>query len=455
VNWQDLFEDHLREVDRATRSALEVSADQGASFDTIVFHSGRLASYHSDDLEVPFRTHPHFMRFAPVPGPDHLLVYQPGRPVRLLRAAAKSFWHADPGELDDWLQQALEIAEVEDPVASFSRLGNLGTCAFIGADLETASALGIAKKCVEPTTLLAALDWQRASKTPYEIACLREAQRVAGLGHAAVRKGLLEQRSEQRLHLDYLAATRQLDPELPYPNIIAWDEASAVLHYQHRCPQAPHPGQSFLIDAGARCNGYASDVTRSYCPGSEAVGRGEYRALLDGMETLQQKLVDQVRPGLAFVELHRMAEEQIAQLLFDVGIIRVEPAQARERGLVFPFFPHGLGHHLGLQVHDVGGKQIDPTGTLREPPKDCPHLRTTRDLATGQVITIEPGLYFIKALLEPLRTSAGSELLDWKLLDVMGAWGGIRIEDDVLVTQDGCENLTRPFVPGHRSDATA
>ena len=455
MNWQALFEDHLRELDRATLSALEVSAAEGMSFDTIVFHAGRLATYHGDDLEVPFRTHPHFLRFAPVPGPDHLLVYRPNRPVQLLRAAAKSFWHAGVAELDDWLQQALEVTEVKDPVTACSRLADLGTCAFIGDDVETASALGIGPNHVEPATLLAALDWQRASKTPYEVACLREAQRVAGLGHAAVRKGMLEQHSEQRLHLGYLEATRQLDPELPYPNIIAWDEASAVLHYQHRRPHAPNPGQSFLIDAGARCNGYASDVTRSYCPGSEAAGHSEYRALLDGMETLQQDLVNQVRPGLAFVELHRMAEEKIAQLLFDVGIIKLEPAQARERGLVFPFFPHGLGHHLGLQVHDVGGKQIDPSGTLREPPADCPHLRTTRDLATGQVITIEPGLYFIEALLEPLRARVGPELLDWKLLDVMGAWGGIRIEDDVLVTRDGRENLTRPFVPGHRLDASS
>ena len=449
MNWQGLFGDHLRAVDRTTVSALVASAQQGASFDTIVFHAGRLATYHCDDLEVPFRTHPHFLRFAPVPGPDHLLVYRPGRPVRLLRAAGHDFWHAPLPELDDWVQQSLEIDEVEDPVAAFIRLEDLGTCAFVGGDAETASALGIAQDCFEPVPLLTALDWQRGTKTPYEVACLREAQRIASLGHAVVRKGVVESHSEHRLHLSYLEATRQLDPELPYPNIIAWDEASAVLHYQHRRTHAPAPGQSFLIDAGARCNGYASDITRTYCAGSQGAGSSEFRALLDGMESLQQGLVDEVRPGLSFVALHRMAEERVAQLLCDVGVIRIEQAEARERGLVFPFFPHGLGHHLGLQVHDVGGKQTDPSGSIREPPDDCPHLRTTRDLETGQVITIEPGLYFIPSLLEPIRAGPDSELLDWKLLDVMTCWGGIRIEDDVLVTKDGAENLTRPIVPGH------
>lgn len=455
MNWQSLFEEHLRELDVAMVSVLETCAAQQMSIDTIVFHAGRLASYHRDDLEIPFRTHPHFLRFAPVRGPDHLLVYRPGRPVRLLRAAGKSYWHAALPALDDWLQQNLEVSECEDPVAGFAQLGDLGACAFIGDDLETADALGIPPGHCEPAALLAALDWQRATKTAYEVACIREAQRIAGLGHAAVRRGIAESHSEHRLHLDYLSATRQLDPELPYPNIIAWDEASAVLHYQHRRSDAPAPGRSFLIDAGARCNGYASDVTRSYRgmnPGADGTGSEEFRALLGGMESLQQDLAGEVRPGLDFVVLHRMAEERIAKLLCEVGVIRTPESEARERGLVFPFFPHGLGHHLGLQVHDVGGQQVDPSGTLRAPPEDCPHLRTTRSLETGHVITIEPGLYFIPSLLEPLRAKGQPDLLDWKLVDVLTAWGGIRIEDDLLVTASGGENLTRPHVPGHLQD---
>lgn len=455
VNWQSLFEDHLREVDRTTLLALEVCAQQGTNFDTIVFHAGRLTTYHADDLEIPFRTHPHFLRFAPVPGPNHLLIYRPGTSALLLRAAAESYWHASAPALDDWLAQSLEVSEVDDPVVAFSQLGELGRCAFIGADSEMASALGISPDHSELTSLLAALDWYRGTKTPYEVACLREAQRVAGLGHAAVRRGIEDSHSEHQLHLDYLVASQQLDPDLPYPNIIAWDEASAVLHYQKRRTRAPAPGRTFLIDAGARCNGYASDVTRTYCSegcrSEEAAGSSEFHALLDGMEHLQQGLVKEVRPGLGFIALHRMAQTQVAQLLCEVGVIRAAPADALERGLVFPFFPHGLGHHLGLQVHDVGGRQVEPSGTLRAPPEDCPHLRTTRDLETGHVITIEPGLYFIPTLLEPMRTGATRDLLNWKLLDVLISWGGIRIEDDILVTQNGYENLTRPFVPGHET----
>jgi Xaa-Pro dipeptidase len=455
LNWHSLFEDHLRDVERGIAAALEVSADRGMPFDTVVFHAGRLATYHADDLEIPFRGHPHFLRFAPVPGPDHLLVYRAGRPLHLLHSLASDYWHAPAPELDAWVQQSLSLEEGPDPAAMFSQLAQRGRCAFIGCDLELADTLGIERSCVEPASLVAALDWERGVKTAYEIACMREAQRIAGLGHAALRDAICESRSEYELHLAYLAATRQLEAELPYPNIIAWDEAAAVLHYQHRRTRTPSPGRSFLVDAGARYNGYASDVTRTYCLDGDAPGASAFRQLLDGMEDLQQALVNEVGPGVGFVDLHRRAQSAIVRLLREVGVIRAGEGASRQEDLAGGFFPHGLGHHLGLQVHDVGGRQIEPGGSTREPPDDCPHLRTTRDLEPGQIITIEPGVYFIPTLLDAMRSGPDRALYDWKLVDALVPFGGIRIEDDVLVTAQGRENLTRAFVPGHKHAVAA
>jgi Xaa-Pro dipeptidase len=105
---------------------------------------------------------------------------------------------------------------------------------------------------------------------------------------------------------------------------------------------------------------------------------------------------------------------------------------------------------LGLQVHDVGGRQVSPRGDRREPPASSPALRTTRDLEPGHVVTIEPGLYFIPMLLEPFRSGAAAAAFDWPLIDALAPCGGIRIEDDILVTDGGREDLTRPVVPGHR-----
>ena len=108
--------------------------------------------------------------------------------------------------------------------------------------------------------------------------------------------------------------------------------------------------------------------------------------------------------------------------------------------------PHGLGHFLGLQVHDVAGHQAAPEGGTKEPPARHPFLRTTRTIEEGQVFTIEPGLYFIPMLLREHRAGDTAACFDWDLVDRLTPCGGIRIEDNVLVTADGHRNLTRPLI---------
>jgi Xaa-Pro dipeptidase len=116
-------------------------------------------------------------------------------------------------------------------------------------------------------------------------------------------------------------------------------------------------------------------------------------------------------------------------------------------GLTRPFYPHGLGHFLGIQVHDVSGRQAAPEGGIKPPPAEHPYLRTTRTIETGQVFTIEPGIYFIPMLLRDLKASAHANDVDWTLVDALTPMGGIRIEDNLLVTPSGHRNLTREHLP--------
>jgi len=450
VTGAHLFPAHLDELDRWVRMALEAGAE-GSPRCGIVFHAGRADRYYADDIEIPFRATPHFRRFACLPGADHFVVARPGMAPRLIRVAEGDFWQSSAVLLAPWLREAFQVEEVTSTGAAMAALGDCADLAFVGGDLETAEALGIPAEAVEPRALMDTLDWSRAYKTEYERACIRESQRLAGLGHAAVRRGMCEGLCEFDLHMAFLAATRQLDSELPYPSIVAWDACGAVLHYPDKRRDVPEPGRSLLVDSGVQHCGYASDITRTYArPGAGL--HPVFVELLGGMEALQQRLVARVEPGLGFVPLHRHAEREIADLLSALDLLRVSADDARERGVIRAFFPHGLGHHLGLQVHDVAGQQIDRHGTLRAPPEDCPHLRSTRDLDAGQVVTIEPGIYFIPKLLDELRAGASRDAVDWGLVDALLPCGGIRIEDDVLVTADGCENLTRPFVPGHLDD---
>jgi Xaa-Pro dipeptidase len=117
--------------------------------------------------------------------------------------------------------------------------------------------------------------------------------------------------------------------------------------------------------------------------------------------------------------------------------------EALALGLTSTFFPHGLGHLLGLQVHDVAGFAASETGGRIERPEGHPFLRLTRVLQPGMVVTIEPGLYFIDSLLSRLRASDHARHIDWTRVEALAPFGGIRIEDDVVCTTDAPENLSR------------
>ena len=138
-----------------------------------------------------------------------------------------------------------------------------------------------------------------------------------------------------------------------------------------------------------------------------------------------------------------IAHHVLAGILKDFGIIRTSAESAVESGVSSTFFPHGLGHFLGLQVHDVGGFQRDESGGTIDKPAGHPYLRLTRTLEAGHVVTVEPGIYFIPMLLAKLRASADAAAVDWAQVEAMLPFGGIRIEDDVHVTDGAPENLTR------------
>jgi Xaa-Pro dipeptidase len=193
-----------------------------------------------------------------------------------------------------------------------------------------------------------------------------------------------------------------------------------------------------LIDAGAQYRGYAADVTRTH-----AAESGAFADLIAAMDALQQRLCARVRPGVAYPDIQLEAHRLIAELLHATGIIRCAPDVAVETGLSAVFFPHGVGHLLGLQVHDVGGFMASEQGGSIPRPPGHPYLRLTRVLEAGVVVTIEPGIYFIDLLLAAARGDSRGRNIDWAKVDALRPLGGIRIEDDVVARDPGPENLTR------------
>jgi Xaa-Pro dipeptidase len=130
-------------------------------------------------------------------------------------------------------------------------------------------------------------------------------------------------------------------------------------------------------------------------------------------------------------------------LLKEHGFIHMEVESAVDSGVTRAFFPHGLGHSIGLQVHDVGGFASNDHGSTVPRPDGHPFLRMTRTLEPNMVVTIEPGLYFIEMLLADLRDKPVSRDINWNKVEAFKRYGGIRIEDDVVCTDGAPENLTR------------
>jgi Xaa-Pro dipeptidase len=267
---------------------------------------------------------------------------------------------------------------------------------------------------------------------------MRRASRLGAVAHMAALTAFRSGASEYHAHLRYLEACVQREEELPYNSIVAYDEHAAILHYQHLDRRPPTQPRSFLLDAGVQFRGYASDITRTH-----ASAPGFFADLIAAVDHAQRLLCSAVLPDRDFREVHLTAHRLIGDVLHEAGIITVDGAQALERGVTSVFFPHGIGHLLGLQVHDVGGVMGDLKGEERPRPEGHPYLRLTRRLEPGVVVTIEPGVYFIESLLASAQASDKRSLIDWKVVDALRPYGGIRIEDNVITTETLPENMTR------------
>jgi Xaa-Pro dipeptidase len=433
-----LFPAHLQELRRRTAAALEAG-----SYDGLVAYSGRPRYAFQDDRPYPFAVNPHFKHWAPITdAPDCFVAWMPGeaRP-RLVFHQPADFWHRPP-ELPggDW-QREFDVRVIREVGAARHALGlERGRFAFIGEWQPEFEPWGFA--AANPRAVLARLHYARASKTPYELACMREASRMAARGHLAAREAFLAGASEFEVHLAYCAAADSRDDDLPYGNIIAFDEGAAVLHYQHMDRRRDRARRSFLIDAGAQYRGYASDITRSWSGGDD-----EFSALLAGMDALQQRLCAEIVPGRNYRAVHLSAHFAIGELLHEAGIVRCNGETAVAERVTSVFFPHGIGHLLGLQVHDVAGLAADPEGTREIPrPDGHPFLRLTRTLEPGFVVTVEPGVYFIDLLLDEARADGRGRHINWEAIERLRPFGGIRIEDDVACTTGSPENLTRDAI---------
>ncbi len=432
AEWPILYREHLDIVRSRADDALA-----RAGLDALVVPSGTLHYQLFDDRDYPFATNPQFKAWVPLTrNPGSWIAYTPGAKPKLVYLQPRDYWHVVPQAPSGYWTPHFDIVVIREPEEALRHLPpDPSRCAILG---EPQSALG-AYVPDNPQKVVNYLEYHRAYKTPYEIAMMRAASARGVRGHRAAERAFRAGASEFGIHLAYCQAAGQDSETLPYGNIVALDAHAAVLHYTDRGTVAPRPPRSFLIDAGASHGGYACDITRTYAHDQA----GEFQSMIDAVDAAQQRMCAQVRAGVDYRQLHLDAHLALAAILREFGVIRMSPEAALESGVSSAFFPHGVGHGIGLQVHDVAGFAASDAGGTIPKPDGHPYLRLTRTLEPGMVVTIEPGLYFIDMLLETLRQGPHAGEVDWARVDAFRPFGGIRIEDDVACTDAEPLNLTR------------
>jgi Xaa-Pro dipeptidase len=430
-----LYLDHLATLQRQAESAL-----QRTGHDALIIAAGIEKYAFLDDRPYLFQPNPHFKHWLPLTNHPHSwIAVRPGQKPRVVYYQPHDYWHVPPSAPSGEWVDAVELVVIREPEQAAKALADVVTAHTAVIGEADAALAGVVPN--NPERLLNLLHWARGVKTPYELAQMRAAQARAVPGHLAARDAFLRGESEAGIHRAYLLATGHTDRDLPYTNIIGLNEHAAVLHYQYQDEQAPAESRSFLIDAGAQVNGYASDITRTWV----TPGHDEFAALIAAMEREQLALVDEVREGVDYRDIHLSTHRRVARVLREAGVVRMSEEAMVAEGVTKPFFPHGIGHLLGLQVHDVGGFMASEDGGVADKPEGHRYLRLTRPLQSGMVVTIEPGLYFIPMLLDELRASPHAAQVDWAAVARLSRFGGIRIEDDVACRAGGeaPENLTR------------
>jgi Xaa-Pro dipeptidase len=418
----------------------------------IVYMKGAELMYRYDtDYEFPFRQESNFWYLTGVNEPDfHLILDLQTQEYHLFapnRDAQYAVWHGIVKSKDE-LQEEYQPDHLHYEGKLPKVLKELDPEKIYCIDEVQAEFIEKFERelPIDLDTLEDALTHCRVFKTDWELDQMREAARVNNIAHKAVLDALEPGKYEHEMKAEF--NYHQIENGLmqdAYNGIFAAGKNSAILHYVDNNRQIKD-GDLFLIDAGYEYNGYASDFTRTYpANGAFTAMQAEiYEAVLEA----QKQVIQSSKPEVKMEDLHILAARVMMQGLKDAGLVKGSIDDLMENDIFALFFPHGLGHFLGLDTHDVGGY---PKGVERIERPGIKYLRMRRTLQPGMVLTIEPGLYFVPALLEPaLEDEDASQFLNESKLSKMMDFGGVRIEDNLIITEDGYENMTT--VPKERAD---
>lgn len=369
------------------------------------------------DRTYPFRAHSEYLYLTDRERPGGVLAYAPAEgwvefvePV----TADELLWTGLEGDREGVPEGARALSELDAWMSGRS-------ARWLGAVADADCALRDA------------LIHVRRLKDAVELERMRSAAEATSVGFAELASLIAAGRTERELQVAIEAAfLRSGGDFLAFETIVAAGDHAAVLHFSPTAREL-RDGELVLVDAGAEYRGYACDVTRTYVVGGKV--SAEQALVYDIVRLAGEAAIAACRPGVPWHDVHRTAALVVAQGLVELGVLRGTPETLVDSGAATLFFPHGVGHLVGLGVRDTGPASDDLPAEL----PGLPRLRVDITLQPRQTWTVEPGIYVVSPLLARERGRAD---VNWDRVDELRSFGGVRLEQNVLITDDGCEILT-------------
>ncbi|KAF7897862.1 uncharacterized protein EAF01_008828 [Botrytis porri] len=286
------------------------------------------------------------------------------------------------------------------------------------------------------TLLKEAIEEARVRKSAYEVALMRKANEISRVGHTAVLKAVKHAKNERELEALFIKESIANGArEQAYHSIVASGTAAATLHYMKNSEELEGK-LNLLLDAGAEYQCYASDITRTFPINGHFTP--ESRSIYDIVLSMQSQCISILKAGVSWDEVHLLAHKVAIKGLLSLGILKGDKEEILKARTSVAFFPHGLGHYLGMDTHDTGGHP-----NYEDKDRLFRYLRVRGNLPEGSVVTVEPGIYFCRFIIEPyLKDPAHAQFINSDVLEKYWEVGGVRIEDNILITKDGYDNLT-------------
>ncbi len=312
--------------------------------------------------------------------------------------------------------------------------------------LPSASVLEVLLQRPANQALIKAVIALRSIKSEAEVAEMEIAVNTSRAMHHRAKEIAAPGKSEAMIAGELEGIAIAAGGRLSYPAIVSRN--GHILH-NHYHGNILKKGDLLLIDAGAESSsGYAGDITRTLCIGGAM--EPQQKAIYDLVRQAEEAVIAALRPGIPYWHYHQQAALVIAEGLRAIGLMKGEPAAAVEAGAHALFFPHGLGHLIGLDVHDMEDLGEDLVGyneqIRRSSQFGTRSLRLAKPLEAGFVLTVEPGIYFIPTLIDRWQAEGQhQDFINYQALAAYRDFGGIRLEDNVLITETGSRVLGEPI----------